>query len=182
MTEIQVSAVLENRDVPLPLADPRELLPHPKRGYQIPFPNPISQDVFLQVSWRELWAVWTAGPMGRGHRLKGTCRVVPIIVYRRRWTIGTWCQLYFLEDGPPRDWNRIGKRICDFRFLTLFRRIDLYFSQSWFILTCLNYFSSCSLCKIRGSTAMCRPCDTSPTNFYPAWEDWLPRWPWKLCH
>ena len=52
-TEIQVSAVSEIRDVPLLLADPRDLLPHPERGYQILIPYPNSQDMFLQVSCGE---------------------------------------------------------------------------------------------------------------------------------
>ena len=53
-TEIQVSAVPENRKVPLLLADPRDLLPHPERGYQIPIPTPTDKTCILK------WAVGRA--------------------------------------------------------------------------------------------------------------------------
>ena len=85
-------------------------LPNENEAIRFRFLTPTTRRVFLQVSCdKSFWTVWTAGPTGRGRRavLRGTRGVVPVIVYpshwRRRWTIGTRCQFYFLEDGSPRD-------------------------------------------------------------------------------
>ena len=87
-------------------------LPTQNEAIRFRFLTPKTRRVFLQVSCGEnFWAVWTAGPTGRGRRgrVEGNSRSCPryIFVYpshwRRRWTIGTRCQFYFLKDGSPRD-------------------------------------------------------------------------------
>ena len=98
--------------------------------------TPTDKTCILQVSCGEsFWAVWTAGPTGEA---VGPCWVelteLPLLYlvypshWRRRWTIGTRCQFYFLEDGPPLDLKAVQQtdlRLSIFYFVQTKRSLFL---------------------------------------------------------